>query len=184
MVQLLDEKSTAAMWADANINYTQQRIVKKHLRLHFGKRLFIPETTFNTDHEQRYVPTYYNEQKYYKNGDKTQKPERCHYWCRDPSLVVAKELSRMLDYLDPSLISTRFSPLLASGACTLIAGADQGQGAWRSWIKCTTMSGEEVRNWMSTGENFDIKSSYIIAQVAHITCKKDHHEILSATVSD
>jgi hypothetical protein len=34
--QCLDERSTGAMWADANINYTQQRIIKKHLQLHFG----------------------------------------------------------------------------------------------------------------------------------------------------
>jgi hypothetical protein len=61
MVQRLDEKSTAAMWADANINHTQQRIIKKHLRLHFGTWLFIPESTLNADHEQYYVPTYYNE---------------------------------------------------------------------------------------------------------------------------
>jgi hypothetical protein len=90
----------------------------------------------------------------------------------------------MLDYLDTNLIPTRFSSLLASDCCTLIAGADQGQGAWHSWIKIATMSGEEVRNRMSSEENFDIKSSYIVAQAAHITCKKDHHEILSETVSD
>jgi hypothetical protein len=129
VVQRLDEKSTLAMWADANINYTQQRIIKKHLRLHFGKRLFIPDTTFNADHEHYYIPTHYNEYKHYKNGDRMQKPERCQYWCRDPSLVVTTELSRMLDYLDPNLITTRFSSLLASGSSTLIAGADQGQGA-------------------------------------------------------
>jgi hypothetical protein len=184
VVQRLDEQSTAAMWADANVNSTQQRIIKKHLRLHFGKRLFIPESTFIVDHQHYYVPTYYNEYKHYKNCDKLQKPERCQYWVRDPSLVVAKELSRMLDYLDTNLIPTRFSSLLASDCCTLIAGADQGQGAWRSWIKIATMSGEEVRNRMSSEENFDIKSSYIVAQAAHITCKKDHHEILSETVSD
>ena len=183
VVQQLDEKSTAAMWADANINYTQQRIIKRHLRLHLGKRLFIPETRFSSDHEHYFVPTYYNEYKYYKNGDKSQKPERCHYWCRDPSIVVGKEFSRMLDYLDPNLIPTRFNSLITSGSCTLIAGADQGQGAWRSWIKVSTMSGEEVRNKMSTEESFNLKSSYIIAQVAHITCKKDHPDILSATVS-
>ncbi len=128
VVQRLDEKSTAAMWADASINYTQQRIIKKHLRLHFGKRLFIPDTTFNADHEHYYIPTHYNEYKHYKNGDRMQKPERCQYWCRDPNLVVTTELSRILDYLDPNLITTRFSSLLASGSCTLIAGADQGQG--------------------------------------------------------
>jgi hypothetical protein len=51
VVQRLDEKSTAAMWADANINYMQQRIIKRHLWLHLGKRLFIPDSTFNADHE-------------------------------------------------------------------------------------------------------------------------------------
>jgi hypothetical protein len=69
----------------------------------------------------------------YKNGGKVKNH-------RDPSLVVAKELSRMLDYLDPNLVSA-----LASGTCTLVPGADQGQGVWRSWIKIYMMSGTEVR---------------------------------------
>jgi hypothetical protein len=50
VVQRLDEQSTVAMWADANINYTQQIIIKKHLWLHFGKWLFIPESTMNANH--------------------------------------------------------------------------------------------------------------------------------------
>jgi len=182
-VKCMDEKSTAAMWTDANVNYTQQRIIKKHLRLHFGKRVFIPDSTLSSDHEQYYVPTYYNEYKYYKNGDKTQKPEQCQYWCQDPSLVVTKEIIRLLDYTDSNLTASKFRSLLSSGTCSLIAGVDQGQGAWRSWIKIPTMSGEEVRQRMATEENFDIKSSYIIAQVSHIVCKKDHHKILSNTVS-
>jgi hypothetical protein len=48
----------------------------------------------------------------------------------------------MLDYVVCNLIPTRFSSLLASDYCTLIAGADQGHEAWRSWIKIGTMSGE------------------------------------------
>jgi hypothetical protein len=87
-----------------------------------------------------------------------QKPERCHYWCHDPSLVVANEFSRILDYVDRNLIPTRFSSLLASDYCTLIAGADQWHGAWCSWIKIVTMSGEDVQNCMITEEKFDIKS--------------------------
>jgi len=51
---------------------------KKHLQLHLGKCLIIPDTLFSLDHDHHYVPTFYNEFKYYKNGDKTQKPERCH----------------------------------------------------------------------------------------------------------
>ncbi len=51
------------MWADANMNYTQQRIIKKHLQPNLGKQLFNPETTFDLDHEHYYIPTYYNEYK-------------------------------------------------------------------------------------------------------------------------
>jgi len=32
--------------------------------------------------------------------------------------------------------------------------------------------------------DFDPKKCYIISQVAHIVCKKDHHDTLSDTVSD
>ena len=160
------------MWSDANVNYTQQRIIKKHLRHHFGKRIFIPETVFSEDSDHYSVPTFYNDYKYYKNDDKTQKPERCSYWCRDPSIVVLTELSRMLDYLDPNSINSRFNSLLASGSCSLIAGADQGQGAWRSWIKIMTYGENEVRERLKDSDNFDVKSSYLLAQVGIFIAKK------------
>jgi hypothetical protein len=67
---------------------------------------------------------------------------------------------------------------------TIVAGVDQGQGAWHSWIKTNTMSGDEICDRMGKEDNFDPKSAYIISQVAHISCKKDHHTILSSTVSD
>jgi hypothetical protein len=117
-----------------HINVTQQRIIKKHLRFHFGKRLFIPEQQISKDCENYYVPTSYGEYKYYKKGDRSQKPERCSYWCRDASIVVAKELERLLDYSNDHLKTTNKLNSIASG-CTIIAGADHGQGAWRSWLK-------------------------------------------------
>jgi len=43
LVQWMDATNAAAMWCDANVNMTQQPIIKKHLWLHFGKWLFIPE---------------------------------------------------------------------------------------------------------------------------------------------
>jgi hypothetical protein len=131
LVLCLDFASTLAMWSDANINYTQQHIIKKHLRMHFGKHLFIPDSRVEEDNDHYGVSTFYGEYKYYKGGDKSQKPEQCSYWHHDPSLLVSTELSRMLDYIDPALISCRFNSLLASGQGTLVAGAEQGQGAWR-----------------------------------------------------
>jgi len=37
---------------------------------------------------------------------------------------------------------------------------------------------------MATDQNYDPKSSYLISQVAHITCKKDNYEIFSNTVAE
>jgi hypothetical protein len=89
----------------------------------------------------------------------------------------------MIDYLDPKLVFSRFNSLVTSGYCTLVAGADQGQGAWRSWIKICTYGESEVREHREKDEMFDFKTTYSIAQVAHITCKKDNSEILQQTVS-
>jgi hypothetical protein len=66
----------------------------------------------------------------------------------------------------------------------LVVGADQGQGAWHSWIKIATMSGTEIRKKIDNDASYKPKNSYIIAQVAHVVCKKKHLEILSATVSN
>jgi hypothetical protein len=132
LVQRMDATNAAAMWSDANVNITQQRIIKKHLRVHFGKRLFIPEKIFSADLQRYYVPTAYGDCKFHKDGDHTQKPEKCPYWTRDASLVVLNELTRTLEYTDLNLVSSTFSSLTSVNGCTLVAGADQGQGAWRS----------------------------------------------------
>jgi hypothetical protein len=75
----MDDAGAEAMWAQANINVTQQRIIKQHLHHHYGKRVFIPEKKCS-----------YGEYKYYKDVDMSQKPEKCNYWCRDSALVVSK----------------------------------------------------------------------------------------------
>ncbi len=89
----------------------------------------------------------------------------------------------MLDYTELNVVSNKLI-FLANSGCTLVAGADQRQGAWHSWIKIATMSGSRIRNKMAIDENFDPKNCYSIAQVTHFVCKKDHHEILSAMVSE
>jgi hypothetical protein len=91
IMQHLDAASTLAMWSDANINYTQQRIIKKHLRLHLGKHLFLPDTRIESDNLHYSVLTSYGQYKYYKGGNTAIKPERCSYWYRDPSIVVAND---------------------------------------------------------------------------------------------
>lgn len=60
-----------------------------------GKYLFIPEQQISNNCENYYIPTSYGENIYYKKGDKSQKSERCSYWCRDASTVVTKKLESL-----------------------------------------------------------------------------------------
>lgn len=66
---------------------------------------------------------------------------------------------------------TRLNSLIASGYCTIIAGADKEQGGCRAWITISTMGGTEVRERLETNDN-DPKESCIISQVGHINCKQ------------
>ena len=86
---------------------------------------FVPEKEISWDCESYFIPTVYGEYKRYKQGDRSQKPERCSYWCRDASIVVSKELDYSVDN------SESFSEINSiASSCTLITGADHGQGAW------------------------------------------------------
>jgi hypothetical protein len=88
LVQWLDEASTEAMWSDANIDVAQQQIIRSHLKYHFGKHMFLPQMILRADWDLYEVETLYGSYKHYKNGDQTQKPEKCPYWHRDASVVV------------------------------------------------------------------------------------------------
>jgi hypothetical protein len=70
LVERLDDASAQAMWSDANINIIQQQTIKKHLCLHFGKHVFVPEKEINRDCESYFIPTVYGEYKHYKKGGK------------------------------------------------------------------------------------------------------------------
>jgi hypothetical protein len=157
LVQRMTESAVEAEWADANINVTQQWILKKHLHYQFGKVIFIAENKRSADCNYCSVPMHYREYKYFKDGDKSKKAEKCSYWSRDASLVVKKELEWLIDYTDFNVVNQKFSSLTTSG-CTLITGANQGQGAWYSWIKISTMSSAEIRNSMDIDADFDPRS--------------------------
>jgi hypothetical protein len=66
-VQSMDAASTVAMWSDSNVNVIHQQITCKHLKFHFGKRLFIPKKLFKENQEHYNIETSYGSYKYYKN---------------------------------------------------------------------------------------------------------------------
>jgi Fe-S cluster biosynthesis and repair protein YggX len=54
----------------------------------------------------------------------------------------------IIDYTNDLDVIIRFSSLCTTVGMNIIAGADQGQGAWRSWVKISTMSANEIREQM------------------------------------
>jgi hypothetical protein len=64
----------------------------------------------------------------------------------------------MLDNLDPNIV----------------AGEDQCKGARHSWMKSTTYY---------TANEIYPHSAYLVAQVAHISCKKDFYTLVSEAES-
>jgi hypothetical protein len=59
LVEQMDDAGAEAMWAQANVNITQQSIIKRHLCHHFGKRVFIPEKKLSFDSEYYKVPIFF-----------------------------------------------------------------------------------------------------------------------------
>ncbi len=45
LVQKLDEASAESMWSNANINITQQRILRQHLHFHFWEETLYSKET-------------------------------------------------------------------------------------------------------------------------------------------
>jgi hypothetical protein len=68
----------------------QQQIIHRHLKNHFGKRLFLSQNVFQEDREHYNVKTHYDCYKYYKDNDWLQKLEKCPCWTHDASEVVWK----------------------------------------------------------------------------------------------
>ncbi len=93
------------------------------------KRIFIAENKISSVCNYYSVPTRNGEYKHYKDGDKSQKPDKCSFWSCDASTVVKKVLEWLPGYTDSNVVNQKFSSLATDG-CTLVAGADQGQGAW------------------------------------------------------
>ncbi len=92
---------------------------------------------------------YYNgEYKHYKDGGKSQKSKKCSFWSHIVSILVKKELERLIDYTEINVVTNKLS-FLATNGCIIVAGADQAQGAWCTWVKNSSMSGAESKiRWL------------------------------------
>jgi len=98
VVQCMDKKSTMTMLADERIDHTQQSIIKRYLVC-----IQVSTYSFQTQ-ELNGIMSNILCQPTTMNVNITKKGTKCRYWVQDPSLVLNRELSRMLDCLDSNVI--------------------------------------------------------------------------------
>jgi hypothetical protein len=48
---------------------------------------------------------------------------------------------------------------ISETTCTTVAGADQGQGSWQSWLKISIESSQNIMERMATEQDYDPKST-------------------------
>jgi len=91
---VLDKVTAKAMWHEANISKTQQRVPKRYFHAHFSKKVIIPKALLGLL-IQLGVPTQYGEYKCDQQLESgPQDPDQCQFWYQDISIVVTKDIER------------------------------------------------------------------------------------------
>ncbi len=191
ILSTMDAATTSAMAGDANLSKNQLRTINRYLTQSCGSRLMVPEQRLDElAGVDRMVPAKHGTYLYRKKGDA--KPESVNYWmCSIPDLI-SREVELMLelqirDGVDVANGLKSYETISGEG-WDVVAGADHGQGAWRSYIKFFTEDtkwrreqADKAKNQRSSGQIRN--GGYCIKQSAHMECRKDTAELLNATVT-
>jgi hypothetical protein len=201
ILSIMDAATTSAMAADANLSKSQLRTINRYLTQSCGSRLMVPERSIDAlAGVDRMVPAEHGTYSYRKkSGKKTnndgndERPESINYWtCSIPDLI-SREVELMLELQIRDGVNVadglKSYETISGQGWDVVAGADHGQGAWRSYIKFFTkdskwrreqadkakmqMSADQIRN-----------GGYCTKQSAHMECRKDTAELLNATVTN
>ena len=148
----MDVYSTAAMFADANINSTQQRTILRHFFSYFGLRLVATEKELRELGEGYLVPL--------TGSIETEQKEKISYWYK----LVDEHFNHEIG----DLIGNDLSFPQNLSKVDIVVGGDHGKGRFRLVLMIFLRS----KNGITRSRRFVI---------GEIKCKKDYSEILRKT---
>ena len=189
LVTQMDEVTAAAMWADANVTLTQQKIVKKHLWHVFGSCVIVPETKQHIlgDMDSGVQPVF-GKYSYYRNNVETDGEEQPAPWEAENCLCchcdVAFSFMHDMEWVLQCNIPVATYNTKNGIGLDLLRGADHRKRAWQSWMKIShkvLSACGSVGIWLGVQNSKASKSS--ASKMAHLVCKKDHPDILKVTVT-
>jgi hypothetical protein len=139
-----------AMWSDANINTTQQRIVNQHFAAFFGHRFTVPEC------EIRKLGLSFVEP---KTATVEHENSKLTFSYGDLDTVIEKHVADKLQH----------NKEFKYDKIDVVVGGDYGQGAFRAGVK--------IIFWST--ENGESKKHSSVLNIGSIECKKDSYSVLA-----
>jgi hypothetical protein len=154
--KVMDAESACAMWEEANCPVRAQRIILRHLKHFFGRRITVPEQKIRDLEEGTLLPTC---------DSVVIDNIKIHFWYRDIDETVSHRLK--------TEVKCRGLPFLSQfNQLDLVFGGDHGARRFRAVIRLI------LRN----KDDGAIAPHSIVLHVGNIECKKDTRNVLEATI--
>lgn len=155
--KIMDAESACAMWEEANCPYKSQRIILRHLKCFFGRRITVPERHIRELEDGALDPI---------SNEKVIDGKNVFFWHKDISEVVVHRIKLELKHRGPQFLS-QYNVL------DVVLGGDHGARRFRAAVKLIFRRKDQP----------DVKTTSIILQVGHIDTAKDTYEILQQTLA-
>ena len=173
--QKMNHIEAAAMWMDANVSYSQAKIILRHLYSKFGHRVQVPLNQVKSLGDIPLEPVFH-EFFYRKDKDiKDKVSEKIKYWCYDTQHLLELDMSRFLMSYPPGAkpIFGYDSKGISSGFgvyCTI--GSDHGAGKSRYMLR---LNYENSSSRRKNDNKVDFGTRTL--QFAEAICKRDVLEL-------
>jgi len=154
--KVMDSESACAMWEEANCPVRAQRIILRHLKHFFGRRITVPEHQLRDLEEGALLPTC---------NSVLINNSKMYFWHRNIDEAVVHRLKTEVRCRGLTFLS-QFNML------DIIFGGDHGARRFRAVIQLI------LRN----KDNGEVEPYSIVITVANIDCQKDTRQVLEATV--
>jgi hypothetical protein len=155
--KIMDAESACAMWEEANCTYKSQRVILRHLKCFFGRRITVPENFIRELEDGCLYPI---------SSETVIDGKNVFFWHKKIDEVVVHRIQLELEHRGSECLS-QFDVL------DVILGGDHGARRFRAAVKLIFRCKDQP----------EVKPISVILQVGHIDTAKDTYEILQQTIA-
>ena len=154
---VMDAETPCAMWEEANCPYKAQRVILRHLKNFFGRRITVPERFIRWLEDGVLNP---------RSDQKVIDGKTVYFWHKNIDEVVAHQLKLELKHRGPDF-GTQYNAL------DVVFGGDHGARCFRAVVQLIFRS----------KNNPEVPTCSVTLQVGHFDAAKDTYEVLENTIA-